>query len=183
MEKNISRQENFGENKNSGPEVEAEKITRKASRKNANEIIKKNVLMGAGSGLVPIPIIDSLAIAVIELKMIDELADAYNFPYPSKLATYKALISLVGSIGPIYLASRYHSIFKTVPLVGHLLTAGLLSITGGASVYAVGKVFQKHFESGGVFLSSDNESIKNFYKNEYQEGKKIVPQILAEAKD
>ncbi|MBM4313199.1 MAG: DUF697 domain-containing protein [Deltaproteobacteria bacterium] len=141
----------------------------------ADNIIKKYVILAMGAGLIPSALVDVVAVTVLEVKMIGDLAGAYRIPIPHRLVRYKVLISLIASLGSVYLSIRMHTALKDAPVVGYLFSAGMLSITGGAAVYAVGKIFQKHYESGGTFLSSDNSVLRRYFKEKYQEGKKVVP--------
>jgi len=140
----------------------------------AENCIKNHVIAAMGIGLIPSAAIDVAGITVIEIKMIRSLARIYSFPVPHKLVAIKVLISLIGSIGPVYVSVKMHSVLKGVPLVGYAVYVGLLSITGGAAVYAVGKIFQAHFESGGTFLSKDNKYIRDYFDKKYTEGKRAV---------
>jgi uncharacterized protein (DUF697 family) len=140
----------------------------------AENCIKNHVIAAMGIGLIPSALVDVVGITGIEVKMIRDLAAVYKFPVPNKLVAYKVLISLIGSIGPVYFSTRMHAALKGVPLVGHAVYVGLLSLTGGAAVYAVGKIFQKHYESGGTFLSKDNTYIRDYFKEKYAEGKQVV---------
>ena len=147
----------------------------------ADSIIKSHIIMAMAAGLVPSPFVDMIAVTVIEVNMIAELAQVYGFPVPHRLVYSKILISLVGGIGSVYLAAKYAYLIKTLPLVGHAIYVGALSLSGGISVYAIGKIFQKHFESGGTFLSSDNAVLRNYFKEKQKEGRKLVPAMLAES--
>ncbi len=62
-----------------------------------------------------------------------------------------------------------------IPGIGHAVTVALV-VTYGASVYAVGKVFQKHFESGGTFLSLGKTRVRGYFVEKYEEGKHTVRQ-------
>ena len=148
----------------------------------ADSIIKSHVIMAMAAGLVPSPLVDMVAVTVIEVNMIAELAQLYRFPVPNKLVSYKVLISLAGGIGTVYLSAKFTYLIKTMPLVGHAIYLGALSLSGGISVYAVGKIFQKHFESGGTFLSSDNAVLRDYFKQKQKEGRKLVPEMLAESR-
>lgn len=145
----------------------------------ADNIIKKHVIGAMGAGLVPFPIVDMVGVALIEVNMITELAAAYNFPVPRALVVYKLLISLAGAVGPIFLSLYFQNAVKALPLVGHAIYLGAFSLSGGISVYAVGKLFQKHFESGGTFLSSRNSVIRKFLAEKKAEGGAILPAMLA----
>ncbi|KJS32405.1 MAG: hypothetical protein VR64_06635 [Desulfatitalea sp. BRH_c12] len=141
----------------------------------ADNTIKNYVILAMGTGLIPSSLVDIVAITALEVKMIGDLARIYDFPIPHRLVRYKILISLLGSLGPVYLSVKMHAALKSVPLIGHAVYVGMLSITGGVAMYAVGKTFQRHYESGGTFLSSENSVLKNFFQEKYQEGKKVVP--------
>lgn len=147
----------------------------------AENCIKNHVIAAMGVGLIPSGLVDVIGITVIEVKLIRDLAVIYKFPVPNKLVAYKIFISLVGSLGVVYFSSRMHSAFKGVPLVGHAVYVGLLSATGGAAVYAVGKIFQEHYRSDGSFLSKDNKYIRDYFKEKYQEGKGAVTNYTKEA--
>lgn len=151
-----------------------EQETSEIVRLRAENCIKNHVMAAMGIGLIPSAFVDVVGITGIEVKMIWELAKLYDFPVPNKLVAYKVLISLIGSIGPVYLSTKMHSALKGVPLLGHAVYVGILSLTGGAAVYAVGKIFQQHYESGGTFLSKDNTYIRNYFKEKYAEGKHVV---------
>ena len=45
---------------------------------------------------------------------------------------------------------------------------------GGATTYAVGKVFIEHFESGGTFLDFDPEKMRDHFQELYEEGKQLA---------
>jgi uncharacterized protein (DUF697 family) len=144
-------------------------------RQRATQVIQEYVALALAAGFVPGPLIDVIAIMAFEVQMIGDLARVYDFPVPRKLVASKILISLAGSIGPVFFSGHLYSSFKTVPIVGYALSAGMLSVTGGISVYAVGKIFQKHYESGGTFLSSDNSTIRSFFRQKREEGRQVIP--------
>lgn len=152
----------------------------KEIQEDANKVIHQHILYAIGSGFIPFPLVDAIAIAGIELRMIDKLSKVYHFPFPNRLAFYKMVISLLGTIAPVYITNHYPSLFKNIPIIGYSATVGMLSITGGVSVFVVGKIFQEHFESGGTFLGGNKKVIQQFAKDEYQRGKKIVPQLIME---
>lgn len=140
----------------------------------ANALIRKYAVYGMGCGLIPSPVIDMVAMTAVEVQMIRDLSAAYNFNFPGKLVASKIVLSLLGSITPIYFARRFQNSVKIIPGFGYWLSAGLLAIANGASVYAVGKVFQRHFESGGIFLSAGNAVIRRFFRQSYEDGKAVL---------
>ncbi len=44
----------------------------------------------------------------------------------------------------------------------------------GASTWALGKVFIQHFESGGTFLDFKPEEVKEYFKAQFVEGRKMA---------
>lgn len=145
----------------------------------ADKIINRYTLVAAGVGVLPSPTANSVGIAALELIMIDELARNYKFPFPTKLAALKILVSVIGSIGPVYFALKSKAAVSAIPIVGHLIASSIYSLTGAISVYAVGKLFQRHFESDGTFLSKDNKYLQKAFKHEYEKGTKVIPVLIS----
>lgn len=150
-------------------------------REAANLCIRRYVLRASGSGLIPSPVVNAVAIAIMEVEMIGELAGIYRYPVPRKLVVYKVLISLAASLGPVYFSTQLLGVTTGFTLAGFATYALLMGSSGAISLYVVGKVFQKHFESGETFLSSDNSIIRKFFKNSYDEGKRVVPNYISAA--
>ena len=140
----------------------------------ADDCIKNHVIAAMGIGFVPSFLVEVIGVTGIEVKMIRDLAEIYHFPVPTKLVAYKVLVSLIGSIAPFFVAAKLHSAVKTVPIFGHATYLAVLSVTNGAAVFAVGKIFQRHYESGGTFLSSDNSELRKYFRKSYDEGKDVV---------
>ena len=151
-------------------------------RSMADACIKNHVIAAMGIGLIPSIMVEVVGVTGVEVKMIRDLAAIYEFPVPRKLVAYKILISLIGSIAPLYFAARMKSAVKGLPLFGHAVYIGFLSLSNGAAVYAVGKIFQKHFEFGGKFLSSDNATLRGYFEDQYTQARQLVPGLAAEAR-
>lgn len=107
--------------------------------------------------------------------MITELERLYQFKVPEKLVFLKLLISAAGSTLPVYFSTKTYSLLRSLPWIGHTLFAGLISIASGAITYAMGRIFQEHYESAGTFLSLENAYVKRFFEEKYQEGRQVVP--------
>jgi hypothetical protein len=65
---------------------------------------------------------------------------------------------------------------KAIPGLGTILGGVTLSVTAGATTYAVGQVFAHHFEYGGSLYDLDPEKFKQFYKEQMERGKELVKQ-------
>jgi uncharacterized protein (DUF697 family) len=145
----------------------------------ADLIIRNHVAMALAAGLVPVgPAFNVVAVTAIEVHMIARLAAAYSAPVPSRHVAAKMLVSLVGGVAPAYLSLKSLELLRGTPVVREIVYLGGLSLSGGASVYVVGKIFQKHFESGGTFLSGDNRILRSFFEEKRKEAKVQVPLML-----
>jgi len=141
----------------------------------ANEIVRKNTYWAAGVGVVPIPVVDFLGVTGIQVKMLAELCKLYDVEFRKNLG--KNLIgSLVGGAIPLGLSMPVASLVKAVPLIGSTLGAVSMPVLAGASTYAIGKVFVQHFECGGTLLTFDPEKVREYFAEQFKEGKKVATQ-------
>ena len=139
----------------------------------ADAVIRRHTLYGVACGFIPMPVVDMVAVAGVEVKMISELASVYGCRFPEELVFGKVIIALVGSIGPLYVYDKIQGAIGRLPGIGVLAGPAFLAAANAASVYVVGKVFQKHFESGETFLSGDNELIQEFMGEKYREARRL----------
>lgn len=143
----------------------------------AQEIVKNYVLISMGAGLVPIPILDIAAVTTVQLDMVKNLAQLYGADYSGDFAR-NLLTTLTGST----LARIGASMIKALPGIGTLLGGVSMSIMSGASTYAIGKVFIRHFSTGASLFDFDAEKGKAFYERYFEEGKDVAAQWDKEKK-
>ena len=139
-------------------------------RTTSNGIIRKRMYIAMGTGLVPLPIFDIVALTGVQIEMVSRLAELYDIPFKRDLAK-TAITSLVGGILPVAAAPLLGSLLKVIPVVGYTTSALSLAAIGGASTYAVGKVFAQHFETGGTLLNFNAEKVKAYYQEQFEKGK------------
>ena len=157
--------------KNEKPEVEAAENENQLEK--ANSIVKNRMMWSAGAGLVPVPVVDLVALSGIQLEMLYSLSKLYDVPFRKDIG--KSIIAaLLGSVLPTGMAPWIASMIKVIPLIGQTTGALTMSIVGGASTYAVGKIFIQHFEAGGTFLDFKPEKVKDYFAKLYEEGKSKV---------
>jgi uncharacterized protein (DUF697 family) len=136
----------------------------------ATEIIKRYAAYSAGAGLIPVPALDIAAIGGVQLKMIAELAKVYDVPFENDRV--RPIVSaLIGGYASAKVGSGLGaSLLKSVPLFGQVL--GMLSVPafGAGVTWAIGKVFVRHFASGGTFLDFDPDKVRAFFKGEHAAG-------------
>lgn len=150
--------------------VYVDQITERVNRALQAHCTVKNYMMGAMAiGLIPLPLVDMVAVTAIQLKAIHSIAKQYGVAF-SQNRVKSLLISLLG--GTITMMTTV--LAKSLPVIGQ--ATGIISamIIGGATTYAVGKVFIEHFESGGTFLDFDPEKMRDHFQELYEEGKQLA---------
>ena len=141
----------------------------------ANTIIKKHMIWSMGAGFIPIPIADLFAVGAVQLDMIRQLSKVYGIDF--KQTEGKAIISALTSSGIARLGARA---VKFIPGVGSILGGITMSALSGASTFALGEVFKKHFETGGTFLDFDPERLKKYYNEKFEKGKEVAEELNKE---
>lgn len=119
------------------------------------------------AGLIPVSLLDTVAISSLQVKMIYELCKVYDVPFHKE--TIRSLVSglLGGSVTS--LASGYASsiLLRHLPYVGSALSVVSQPVIAYASTLAIGTVFIKHFESQGNLQDFAVESVREFYDEQF----------------
>jgi len=155
-----------------------EEENKKTKLEQAEEIIKRHVYWSLGSGLIPIPFADVAAVTAIQLDMLKSICDLYEIDYSEEQGK-----SWVAALTGSTLARAGASALKIIPGIGTLLGAATMSALSGASTYAVGQVFAKHFEEGGTGKNLNLEKVKEFYEEMVKEGKEVVEKYKKSKKE
>lgn len=142
----------------------------------AEKIVHKHVLWSMGLGLIPLPLVDTGTVSLMQLKMLFKLSRFYNVPFQRNVV--KTLIaSLLGFIsGNAVGRSVIPAVMKLVPGVNWIGMASM-SVFSGAATYAIGSIFVQHFEAGGNFLNFKPEKVKSHFSRLYQDGKDLVKEL------
>ncbi len=136
----------------------------------ADNIVKSTVLWTTGAGLMPIPVFDLMTVTGLQLNMLRRICKVYEVKFFKNIG--KNIIgALLGGLTRSTLSGPAASFIKMIPLVGQTVGAVTMPIFSGASTYGVGKVFIKHFESGGTLLSF---KAKEEFIEKFKEGAEVV---------
>lgn len=141
----------------------------------ARGIIRRNMYWSMGAAVIPIQVVDMAAMLAVQLKMLRDLSNLYGVEFKAN-AGKSAVAALLGSAVPSVLG---HTVaprllmgaFAATPGLGKLLTIATMPAFGAAFTYAVGKTFQRHFESGGTLLTFNAKEVEGFFKEKFKEGK------------
>ncbi len=164
------------------PAVEPPILAREAPTKEdeANRIIRQNVLWAAGGGVIPFPLLDMIAITVVNAKMLKELSVVYEVPFKEDQVKNIVASLLAGLGAPTLGMALTVSLVKAVPVVGVLSAFVAVPGLAAAFTYAVGKIFVQHFASGGTFLDFDPKKVREHFAREFEEGKVVVTKVKNE---
>ena len=138
----------------------------------ADSIIKNHMIWSMGAGFIPVPILDLFAVGAVQLDMIRQLCKLYEIDF--KQTEGKAIITALTGSGLARLGARA---VKFIPGVGSLLGGVTMAVLSGASSYALGEVFKKHFETGGTFLDFDPGRLKKYYNEKFEKGKEVAGEL------
>ena len=138
----------------------------------AQSIVRSHVLWAMGGGLIPIPLVDFAAVTAIQLEMLQQLADLYGVDYSK--SNGKAFVSALTGTTVARLGA---SLLKALPGVGTVLGGASMSITSGASTYAVGQVAIDHFANSGNLSNFVEDQLKKAYEDAFQKGKSYVSDL------
>ncbi|MEZ5590524.1 MAG: DUF697 domain-containing protein [Gammaproteobacteria bacterium] len=142
----------------------------------AQAIVKNHVIGSMGISLVPIPLVDLVALSGIQIKMLHALARLYRVPFSENLGK-SLIVSLVGGVMPTSTAMTLASLAKAIPGLGTATGMISVSVLGGATTYAIGNVFMQHFESGGTLLDFDPKTMRDYFANKLREGKQVATNL------
>jgi uncharacterized protein (DUF697 family) len=140
--------------------------------KHADTIIRNHVIWSMGAGFIPVVVADVLAISALQLDMIRQMCKVYDVDFSETQG--KAVVTALTSSTLARIGAG--SVVKLIPILGSIAGGAALSVLAGASTYAIGQVFKRHFESGGTVLDFDPARLKKMYKEQFEKGKKMAEQ-------
>ncbi len=147
---------------------------RDAQGKHSNSVIRNHVLFSMGAGaFIPIPVLDSVGVAAIQLDMVRQLSKVYNVDFED--AKYKAIVSSI--LGTFLARAGAKSLIKLIPIAGSYIGGAAMGILAGASTYTLGELFKTHFESGGTMLDIDIDRMKRQFAEKFEKNKEVVQKI------
>lgn len=147
--------------------------------KHADTIIRNHVVWAMGAGFIPVLIADIFAVSALQLDMIRQLCKAYDVDFQQTQG--KAVVTSLTSSTLARVSAG--SLVKLVPGLGSILGGVTISVFAGASTYALGEVFKKHFESGGTILDFDPARLKKMYQEKFEKGKKVAEDLARKTKE
>lgn len=138
----------------------------------ADDIIRNHVLLSLGAGFVPVPLLDLVAVSAVQLDMCRLLAKNYDVEFKEELGK-----SVISSIAGTAVARYGASLAKTIPGIGSILGGISMSALSGATSFAIGQVFKRHFGGGGDLFDFNLDKAKKIFEQELEKGKKVAQEL------
>jgi uncharacterized protein (DUF697 family) len=129
----------------------------------ASKLVDRFAIWSGVAGLVPVPVIDVLAVGGLQLQMLRRLSQIYDVQFSENRG--KALIAaLAGCMIPATSGMGAASALKAIPVVNILAAGFVMPVLSAGATYAIGKAFVQHFESGGTLLDFNPPDYREFVK-------------------
>ena len=133
----------------------------------ASKLVDRFSLWSGAAGLIPVPLVDMVAVSGVQLLMLRRLSEIYGVPFSDNRG--KSLIaSLAGSVIPASTATTtamgVASMLKAFPGIGTTVATLTMPAFSAGATYVIGKVFIQHFASGGTLLDFNPPDYREFIK-------------------
>ena len=131
----------------------------------ASKLVNRFAVWSGVAGLIPLPVIDLVAVGGLQLQMLRRISQLYGVPFSDNRG--KALIaSLAGALIPASSTLGAASALKAVPLFGTLASGFVMPVLSAGATYGIGKAFIEHFASGGTLLDFNPPDYREFVKRQ-----------------
>ncbi len=138
----------------------------------AGAAIREHVGFAVAASAIPVPIADVLAVTAVQLDLVRQLAGIYDAKYDE--AWGKATVAALTGAS---VARAGASAVKAVPGVGWLVGFTTQAALSGASTWAVGELFRRHFAAGGTPDTFDLTATRDAYRAWFERGKDLVEEM------
>jgi len=142
----------------------------------AAQVIRQNMLWSMGAGVIPLAYVDTAAVLAVQVKLVKELSDVYGVPFRANVGK-SAVAALIGSLvaggasNGLMASGLMWGLLRSMPVVGQIVGLATMPAFAAATTYAVGKVFEQHFASGGTFLTFDAKKVEGYFREKFEEAK------------
>ena len=129
----------------------------------ASKLVDRFAIWSGVAGLIPVPIVDAVAVGGLQVQMLRRISQIYEVPFSENRG--KALIAaLAGSMIPTTSGIGAASVLKSVPIFGTMIGAFVVPVLSAGATYAIGKAFIQHFASGGTLLDFNPPDYREFVR-------------------
>ena len=129
----------------------------------ASKLVDRFALWSGVAGLVPVPILDAVAVGGLQIQMVRRISQIYDVDFTENRG--KALIaSIAGSMIPATSGIGAASVLKAVPIIGTIAGGFVMPALSAGATYAIGKAFIQHFATGGTLIDFNPPDYRQFIR-------------------
>jgi len=129
----------------------------------ASKLVDRFALWSGVAGLIPVPIVDVVAVGGLQIQMVRRLSQIYDVEFSENRG--KALVaSLAGSLIPATSGIGAASMLKAVPIIGTIAGGFVMPALSAGATFAIGKAFIQHFTTGGTLLDFNPPDYREFIR-------------------
>lgn len=140
----------------------------------AKKVVRNHSMIGGAFGVVPMPSLGVALIIAIGLKMLHRLSVIYDVDFNKDLGK-SAISSFLVGCGSFSISGRLiWGLGAVVPAAAPVIGIVTTPLFAASTLYAMGRIFIQHFESGGTFLTFDPEKVRGHYAELFEEGKVLA---------
>ncbi|HEY7246989.1 MAG TPA: DUF697 domain-containing protein [Xanthobacteraceae bacterium] len=149
----------------SSPAGNATEQAKDTRDKLALELVDRLSLWSGAAGFIPVPIVDIAAVGGVQIHMLRRLSQIYGIPF-SENRGKSVLTSVAGAVMPATTATAATSLIKGVPILGTAIGSLTMPAAAACATWVIGRVFIKHFSSGGTLLDFNPPDYREFIKSQ-----------------
>lgn len=151
-----------------------EQVKHKNRISQANKTVRNHSILTGALGIISIGPLGVPLIIANGLKMLHKLSKIYGIEF-KKDAGKSAISSFLVACGTYSISGRLiWGLGTLIPAAVPVIGVVTRPIFATAVMYAMGKIFIQHFESGGTFLTFDPEKVRGHYAELFEEGKELA---------
>ena len=147
------------------PASGADEMTTEARTELASKLVDRFATWSGVAGLLPIPVVDLVAVGGLQLQMLRRLSQIYSVPF-SENRGKAVLSSLLGAMVPTASGLGAADALKAIPIIGTVISAFVTPALAAGATYAIGRTFMQHFASGGTLLDFNPPDYREFLKGQ-----------------
>lgn len=158
------------------PENNINTVTTEA-KKEADAIIKLHARLATAAAFIPVTGLDVALVTTIQVKMVKEVAEAYDVPFEEEMVKV-AISSVVGATIARLVAFGAREAFNAFSQFGSLADNLTNAAISGFFTAATGEIYSMHFEGGGTLETLDISDFIDYASEQIRTGK-LHPRLFS----
>lgn len=144
-------------------------------RMKAKQAVRDHALLSGSTAAVPVPILDMVADAAVQVRMIKRLAEIYGIDFAEERAKTLA----VAALGGFSAGWAAGGLLRYASFALYFANFWPSAILSAAITYAIGQVFIHHFEQGGGLQDLSPDAAASILKEKAMNMRKKKPGMEA----